>query len=82
MTGVYTVAEHAVRSSNKSDEIRLSDLCAGDRGLLILGIAREDGTYSSAPESGTQLVAGDRVVLYGSDEEHNLLHMQTTTLWQ
>lgn len=74
VTGGYSVAEHTVVSGNGHDGTTLSDLCSGHPRFLVLGIEHDDGRYSSAPELGTPLVAGDKVVVYGSDEEHRALH--------
>lgn len=74
VTGAYSVAEHTVLSGNRLDATMLSDLCPAQGSFLILGIEQDDGIYSSAPGLDTRLVAGDRVVLYGSDVEHRALH--------
>ena len=74
VTGGYSVAEHTVLAGDHLDGTTLSDLCPGQGRFLILGIEHDDGSYSSAPELETRLVAGDRVVLYGSDMEHSALY--------
>jgi hypothetical protein len=78
VTNGYSVAEHAVVSGNGLDGITLADLSAPYRGFMILGIEHASGRYSSAPAPGMRLGAGDRVVLYGSDEEHSVLHAETS----
>ena len=70
----YSVAEHSVLPGNSLDGTTLGELCSDQRRFLILGIEHDDGRYSSTPEPEKRLVAGDRVVLYGSDEEHSALH--------
>jgi len=79
ITSDYSVAEHAVLPGNRLDGITLSELCSGHCKFLILGVEHDDGSYKSTPELGTPLVAGDRVVLYGSDEDHSALYGETTT---
>lgn len=79
VTSNYSVAEHTVLCSDSSDQTTLSVLCSGQEGLFVLGIEHEDGSYSSVPEVETRLLAGDRMVVYGSDEEHSLLHLETST---
>ncbi len=79
MVGGFGVAEHMVLSGNGLDGTKLSDLHSGHPRFLILGIQHDDGRYSTTPELETGLVAGDRVVLYGSDEEHGALHLETFT---
>jgi len=75
ITSGYSVAEHAVLPGNALDGTTLSELSSGDRKFSILGIEHDDGSYESTPEPGASLVAGDRIVLYGSDEEHRALFM-------
>ncbi len=70
----YSVAEHTIRVGSDLDGTALSDLCSGHQSFLILGVEHDDGSYSSAAELGTGLVPGDRLVLYGRDEEHSALH--------
>ncbi len=74
MNGGYGVAGHMVLSGNDLNGTTLADLCSRHESFLVLGIEHDDGSYSSTPEPGTRLVAGDRVVIYGSDEEHSTLH--------
>ncbi len=70
----HSIAEYIVLSGKHLDGTTLSDLCPGQGRHLILGIEHGDGNYTSAPAPGTRLVAGDRIVLYGNDEEHSALH--------
>jgi len=56
----------------------VSELSNGQATLLILGIEHGDGSYSSVPERSTRLKSGDRVILYGSEEEHRALCMAVT----
>ena len=79
ITGSYSVARHTVLSGNDVNGTMLSNLCARHRSFLILGVEHDDGSFASAPEPGTQLVAGDRVVIYGSDMEHSNLHAEIST---
>ena len=70
-----------VLSGNDLNGTTLADLCSRHRSFLILGIEHDDGSYSSAPEPGTRLVAGDRVIIYGSDEEHSTLTVALSVLF-
>lgn len=74
ITSAYSVAEHTVFADSDLEGTALSKLSADHRKFLILGIEHADGSYSSAPEIDTLLAAGDRIVLYGSDEDHSALH--------
>jgi hypothetical protein len=74
VTNGYSVAEHSVIGGKHLDGTALEDLRSDGRQFLVLGIAHDDGRYASAPVPGTRLVAGDRLILYGSDEEHSALH--------
>jgi hypothetical protein len=74
VTSGYSVAAHSVLAGKGLDGTRLADLCSGQRRFLTLGIEHDDGRYSSTPKLETQLVTGDRVVLYGSDDAHSELH--------
>ena len=80
VTSGYSVAEHLVVSGNGLDSTALSDLRAHHQGLMILGIEHDDGRYSSTPDLETRLIAGDRVVLYASDQVHDALHDESKTL--
>ena len=74
VTSGYSVAEHPVLVGNSLDGAALTELRSNQRQLVLLGIEHHDGHFSSAPALETRLVAGDRVVLYGSDEAHSALH--------
>lgn len=69
----YRVAEHSVATGNDLDGAELASLGSADQRLLVLGVHHDDGSYSSMPDLGARLVAGDRIVLYGSDEDHRVL---------
>lgn len=75
--GKYSVVEYAVLSNNKLNNSTISDMRVEQSAILILGITHVDGSYSSAPEPQTQLVAGDRVAVYGSKDEHCLLDSES-----
>jgi lipid-A-disaccharide synthase-like uncharacterized protein len=77
VTSGYSVTEHAVLSENGLQDSTVSDLHSGQWRFLILGIRHGDGSYSSTPVLSASLVAGDSVVLYGSDEDHRALHSAT-----
>ncbi len=55
------------------------DRRSGQRRFLVVDIEQDGGNNSSAPEPGTRLVTGDRVVLYGSDEAYCALYEETST---
>lgn len=80
VTSTHGVAEHTVFPTNSLDSQTLEILCAGRKQFFILGIKREDGSYLSAPELGTQLLAGDRIIAYGSDEDHSALQLASSVV--
>jgi Trk K+ transport system NAD-binding subunit len=46
----------------------LADVLPHFEGVVLLGVAREDGTYLGAPPLSTVLLGGDTVTVYGRDE--------------
>ena len=69
----YSVAEHAAPRGG-GDGKQLSELRSVDQRIFILGVHHENGSYSSMPDPGMPLAAGDRVVVYASDEQHGALY--------
>jgi hypothetical protein len=74
MANGYSVAEHMVPLTSDLDGAALSELCRAPAKFMILGIERNDGSYVSSPELLTRLVAADRLVVYGSDDQHATFH--------
>jgi hypothetical protein len=61
----YRVSEHLVREGDWLADRTLADSHLRAEGLLVLGIARSDGTYIGAPQGDSVIRAGDTLLLYG-----------------
>lgn len=66
--GEYSVVEMAIAPGNPLAERTLGDLALRDRGVLLLGITRSDGTYLGVPGFDERLREGDLLVLYGDGD--------------
>lgn len=67
LQGDYGVTELVVKQGDWLADRRLDDLDLTEEGIVVLGIARQDGTYIGAPDGETLVVVGDRLILYGRD---------------
>ena len=72
VTNDYSIAEHAIPTSKELTGTSLSDLYG--ESVTILGIEHDDGSYSSSPPFNQKLTAGDRIIVYGSDNDHRVLN--------
>ena len=61
----YSVVRMHVDGENWLANKSLMQLRLGDEGVLVLGIEREDGSYSGAPKGQTTLEVGDTLLVYG-----------------
>jgi hypothetical protein len=68
MAGGYRVRRIGVDPGDWVEGRRLDDLKLFDEGITVLGIHRPDGSYLGVPRGETTIQAGDRLVLYGSDD--------------
>lgn len=60
----YVITELAVSDGHWLDDRSLEELALRKEGVIVLGIARDDGTYLGVPKGETRIVAGDTLVLY------------------
>jgi hypothetical protein len=67
LSGDYKIVELEVAEGDWLAEKCLSDLCLRDEGVLVLGIQRDDGRYVGAPKGSSEVVPGDRLLLYGRE---------------
>lgn len=74
VTGDFSVAEHLVRPGSSADGGPLSTLLQDARDTVALGIEHASGAYTSVPASDARLEAGDRLVLYASDRQHEAIY--------
>ena len=69
LAGEYAIMELEVGPSSWLAGRTLDELRLPDEGVLVLGIARPDGSYFGAPRGGASVQPGDTVVLYGRSPE-------------
>lgn len=67
--GEYSVVEMQLGSGHWMHGCTVRDLALRDRGMLLLGITRTDGTYEGVPSFDTEVHAGDTLVIYGRGPE-------------
>jgi hypothetical protein len=65
----YAVSEVALQEGMPLVGRRLDDARFGERGLVVLGLARADGSYVGAPRGDTACRATDVLTLYGRDAD-------------
>jgi uncharacterized protein with PhoU and TrkA domain len=65
LAGEYAIMELQVKQGSWLAERTLGELGLPEKGVLVLGVVRRDGSYIGAPRGGTRLKAGDTVLLYG-----------------
>jgi TrkA-C domain len=63
----YRVLELAIRPQDWAAGQSLGELALRDEGIVVLGIHRAQGTWVGAPAGGTQVRAGDTLVVYGRE---------------
>jgi uncharacterized transporter YbjL len=63
--GEYSIAEIGVNGGEWLAGRAIGDLALTQEGVVVLGIRDASGNYSGAPTSGTEIGAGDTVVMYG-----------------
>lgn len=67
VSGEYEVKEMVAVPDGWMTGRILGDLRLRDEGILVLGIARADGSYLGVPTKHTRIEPGDTVILYGRD---------------
>lgn len=65
VSGEYQVQEMMARAEGWLAGRKLGDLRLRDEGVVVLGIARADGTYLGVPGKDTEVHPGDTLILYG-----------------
>jgi K+/H+ antiporter YhaU regulatory subunit KhtT len=65
----FAVSEVAVNGDSPLTGRALSDAGLAERGIVVLGITRDDGTYLAAPRSDTVLRSSDVLIVYGRDRD-------------
>ena len=61
----YRVVEVDADQDSWLTRAPLGELALGEEGVIVLGIARQNGEYVGAPTPDQRIYAGDRVVVYG-----------------
>lgn len=69
LTGSYSVRELEVHSGDWIEGKPLSESELHEEGITVLGIHRESGDYVGVPRGETKVCAGDRLILYGTEED-------------
>ncbi len=67
LSGEYSVKEMPVEYGTWLADRTLGELRLRDEGLVVLGVARSDGSYVGVPDKATELRPGDTLILYGRD---------------
>ena len=65
VSGEYEVKEMMARPGGWLAGRRLGELRLRDEGVIVLGIARVDGSYVGVPVKDTEIRPGDTLILYG-----------------
>lgn len=76
----FAVSEVAIERHSPLAGHALSDAALADRGIVVLGITREDGAYVAAPRPDTVIRPADVLTVYGRDREVRTLAELTGTL--
>jgi hypothetical protein len=69
LTNGYSVGEVSVDEDSWVAKKSLREASLPQEGIIVLGIQRDDGTYVGAPQAETRICVGDRLLLYGLDED-------------
>ncbi len=65
LSGEYRISEMRVRADDWMANNSLKKLKLRDEGVMVLGIARENGAYIGAPKGPTEIKPNDTLILYG-----------------
>ncbi|MBK7404032.1 MAG: TrkA C-terminal domain-containing protein [Phycisphaerales bacterium] len=65
----YVVSELTVGAGSPLAHRSLAQAGLGQRGVLVLGISRVDGSYVGAPAGRDIVEAGDMLIVYGREED-------------
>lgn len=64
----YEITVITVKKDDWLADKKLSDLQLSDEGINLIGIERKDGTYLGTPLGETKVKAGDKLTVYGREE--------------
>ena len=65
----YVVSQFEIDPGHPYIDRSLVNLGLGSRGVLILGILREKGTYIGTPSKDSEIYAGDVLTVYGQEKQ-------------
>jgi uncharacterized protein with PhoU and TrkA domain len=65
----FAVAEIAVEAGSSLAGRKLAEAALHERGLVVLGLTRDDGNYVAAPGADTVCRPSDVLTVYGRDTE-------------
>jgi hypothetical protein len=68
LTGDYTVTRFRVRPDGRLAGHSVAELLPHEKGVVLLGVERPDGTYLGAPDPDTRIQAGDTLTVYGRED--------------
>ena len=71
----YRVSELTVSEDGWLSHESLHDLHLADEGVVVLGVTRQDGSYTSPPDPDALLSPGDVLTVYG--QKHRLTELST-----
>lgn len=63
----FTIAEYVIDSAHPLAGKSLGEIRLRNQGVVVLGIARSDGTYIGVPHGEAVLHAGDTLTVYGRE---------------
>lgn len=72
----YRVAELTVGADGWLSHESIRDLRPADEGVVVLGVNRQDGSYTSPPDPDAVLAPGDVLVVYGKKHRVEELSMR------
>jgi len=65
----FSVCTRSVQASDWIAGKTLADTRLRAEGIIVLGVFREEGVFEGTPNGSTELLAGDRVVVYGRESD-------------
>lgn len=75
----YSISEMEIESECELAGLTLRESRPADRGIIVLGINKKDGSFRGAPGPEDTLEIGDVVVFYGLDEDLKKVHARATS---
>jgi hypothetical protein len=65
----FVVSEVAIEAGSSLEGRKLAEVDLSERGVVVLGLTRDDGTYLPAPRADTVCRPSDVLTVYGRDME-------------